>query len=152
MRSRRSHALLLTIIPSVVALMASGCGGGTKTTTTKPASTAPVAAATTTSARPSTTSAVGAGLSGKWSGQYSGAYSGTFVLNWQQSGSNLSGRITLSAPPSTLGIHGSVSGSAIKFGTVGSVAITYSGSVSGNSMSGSYQTPKGGGPWSATKG
>jgi hypothetical protein len=44
----------------------------------------------------------------------------------------------------------------ISFGTVGSQAITYSGSVSGDSMSGTYkvQTPNGsvGGSWSATKG
>jgi hypothetical protein len=48
-----------------------------------------------------------------------------------------------------------VQGGAIRFGTVGSVGITYSGSVSGHSMSGTYQvhTANGpvGGPWSASK-
>ena len=39
-----------------------------------------------------------------------------------------------------------------QFGTVGSVAITYTGTVSGSSMSGSYNAPGGGGPWSANKG
>jgi hypothetical protein len=42
-----------------------------------------------------------------------------------------------------------VTGSAIKFGTVGGQAITYKGTVSGSSMSGTYSTPGGGGPWSA---
>jgi hypothetical protein len=44
-----------------------------------------------------------------------------------------------------------VSGGSIKFGTVGGPAITYTGSVSGGSMSGSYSTPKGKGSWSASK-
>ena len=49
-----------------------------------------------------------------------------------------------------------MNGGTISFGTVGSQAITYSGSVAGGSMSGTYkvQTPNGsvGGSWSATKG
>jgi hypothetical protein len=43
-----------------------------------------------------------------------------------------------------------VQGSAIRFGAVGAGA-TYTGSVSGKSMSGRYKTPQGGGPWSAHK-
>ncbi|MGA8218934.1 MAG: hypothetical protein WB771_10230, partial [Solirubrobacterales bacterium] len=70
---------------------------------------------------------------------------------WQQSGSTLSGTIKLSNSGGTEQINGTVNGSAIKFGTVGGPGITYSGSVSGSSMSGSYQTPGGGGPWSASK-
>ena len=54
-------------------------------------------------------------------------------------------------PPCTA----TVNGSAITFGTVGSTAITYSGTVSGNSMSGNYQVQGGSssasGTWSATK-
>ena len=90
-------------------------------------------------------------LSGTWSGKYSGAYHGTFTLNWTQSGSKLSGTIKLSTQRSKLSLNGTVRGSTIRFGTVGSAAITYSGSVSGKSMSGSYRTPGGGGPWSAHK-
>ena len=90
-------------------------------------------------------------LSGRWAGRYSGAYHGTFNLNWTQSGSKVSGTIELSSPKSELHIDGSVTGNSIQFGTVGSLAITYSGVVSGNSMSGSYSTPFGGGPWSASK-
>jgi hypothetical protein len=44
-----------------------------------------------------------------------------------------------------------VHGSTIRFGTVGSSAITYSGTASGKSMSGTYHTPGGGGTWSAHK-
>ncbi len=152
MRSRPSRALLLTAVLAGTLLTVSACGGSSTTSsTTGPASTAPAAAGSTSTSPASTTPSSGAGLSGTWSGHYSGAYSGTFTLNWQQSGSKLSGKIKLSEPPSTLGINGSVSGSAIKFGTVGG-GVIYSGSVSGSSMSGNYQTPKGGGPWSATKG
>ena len=102
-------------------------------------------------------SAANSGLSGKWRGHYSGAFQGHFVLRWHQSGSRLSGTITLSTPArGTVPIHGTVQGSTIKFGTVGSEAITYSGSASGNSMSGTWQikgpsVAAGGGPWSASK-
>jgi hypothetical protein len=94
----------------------------------------------------------GATLAGKWSGKYSGAFSGTFTLHWKQTGSKLTGSITLSNPKGTYGITGSVRGSAIKFGAVGAGA-TYTGSLSksGKSMSGSYKSPQGGGSWSARK-
>jgi hypothetical protein len=138
------------------AVTLAACGGSSTTSTTTSTPTSGTGAATTpsTSSTPTpTTSSSSAGeLSGKWKGQYGGAYGGTFVLNWQQSGVNLRGTIALSAPPVTLPIHGTLNGTSISFGTVGSLAITYTGSVSGSSMSGSYQTPTGGGPWSASKG
>jgi hypothetical protein len=92
-------------------------------------------------------------LSGTWSGRYRGAVTGTFQLSWQQAGSDLSGTITLSAQPGPEVLTGTVSGDTIYFGTVGSSqAITYSGKVSGNSMSGTYKIDGApGGPWSATK-
>lgn len=95
-------------------------------------------------------------LGGTWSGKYGGAFSGTFTLHWRQSRwskrgvARLRGSITLSNPGGTYGISGSVHGKAIKFGAVG-VGATYTGSVSGKSMSGSYKTPQGGGKWSAKK-
>ena len=89
-------------------------------------------------------------LAGSWSGQYSGPVSGTFTLHWTQSGSSLSGSITLSSPPGKYGINGHVNGSAISFGAVGAGA-TYTGSVTGTSMSGSWQSSIGGGKWSAHK-
>lgn len=90
------------------------------------------------------------GLPGTWSGRYGGAFSGTFTLHWTKSGSKLHGSITLSKPHGTYTISGSVHGTAITFGAVGAGA-TYTGSVSGSSMSGHYMTPQGGGPWSAHK-
>jgi hypothetical protein len=96
-------------------------------------------------------------LSGKWSGSYSGAYSGTFNLTWQQTGQELSGTIAISGfggEPTS--IHGTVEGTSIRFGTVGSQSITYSGSVTGSSMSGTWKIQAGGhamggGSWKASK-
>jgi hypothetical protein len=137
------------LLLSALALPLAGCGSSsnstssTATTTSAPAASAP---ATTTAKTTSESD-----LSGQWKGQYTGAYNGTFVLNWQQSASSLSGKITISAPLSTLKVNGTLHGSAITFGTVGSLAITYTGTVSGSSMSGKFSTPGGGGSWSATK-
>lgn len=89
-------------------------------------------------------------LPGTWSGHYSGAFKGTFTLHWRLSKSTLIGTIKLSYPSGTYSVTGSVHGSAIKFGAVGAGA-TYTGTVSGKSMSGRYRTPQGGGAWSAKK-
>jgi hypothetical protein len=89
-------------------------------------------------------------LAGTWSGQYSGGYNGTFTLHWTQSGSKLTGTIKLSSPSGSYSVGGSVNGKAIKFGAVGAGA-TYTGSVSGKSMSGTYHALPEGGSWSATK-
>lgn len=153
----------LFLAAGVVALgiTALACSSSGKTTTgttlSAPASSA-ASETSTTAAATSTTAAAAGALSGTWSGTYSGAYSGTFTLTWQQSGSNLSGTIMISsfnnAPRS---INGTVQGSAISFGTVGSQAIQYSGTASGNSMSGTWQIAgpngqaAGGGSWSASK-
>jgi hypothetical protein len=93
----------------------------------------------------------GGSLTGTWSGTYRGAYHGTFTLHWTQVNSRLTGTIKLSSVGRT-NITGSVHGSTIRFGTVGNAsAITYSGSVSGKSMSGTYKTGGVGGSWSAHK-
>lgn len=115
----------------------------------------PLATPTPATAAATATPGSTGGLSGKWSGTYSGTFAGTFTLNWQQSSSTLSGTIDLSTG-GTDPISGTVNGSSIQFGTVGgSQAITYSGSVSGNTMSGSYQvkagSSSGSGNWSATE-
>ena len=90
------------------------------------------------------------GLTGTWKGSYGGSFSGTFTLHWTQSGSKLRGTIDLSTG-GTEPINGTVNGSTIKFGTVGSSAIQYSGTASGDSMSGTYkvQGSSAGGNWSA---
>jgi len=87
-------------------------------------------------------------LAGAWSGSYTGPVSGTFKIHWTQKGSTLTGSITLSSPPGSYGINGHVSGGTIQFGAVGAGA-TYTGSVSGTSMSGNWKSPIGGGKWSA---
>jgi peptidoglycan DL-endopeptidase CwlO len=157
---------VLVACVGTLAALAAGCSSGaskvTTSTTTPPTASststatnsspsAPSVSSTTPTTAPSTTSA-GTDLSGTWSGRYSGTYSGTFNLSWQQRGSSLSGRITLSATASTQRLNGTVKGTKITFGTVGSAAITYSGTVSGNSMSGAYHVGgTSGGNWSATK-
>lgn len=162
-RSARSSGVLLTVGMVAVAVIAAGCSS-TKSTTPPPARTIPAATATAVVAAPiasssanstaasSPAAAAASGLSGTWSGRYGGAYQGTFRLVWQETGSTLSGQITLSAPAATLPIDGTVTGGAIRFGTVGSLGITYAGSVSGKTMSGSYQVAgSAGGSWSASK-
>ena len=89
-------------------------------------------------------------LTGTWSGKYGGAFHGTFILHWTQTASRLRGTLKLSTASSRNIVTGTVSGRTIRFGTV-SGGITYTGSVSGKSMSGHYQTPGGGGSWSAHK-
>ena len=90
------------------------------------------------------------GLAGKWKGHYGGAVSGHFTIHWQQTGSRLHGNIALSNPKGTYGIGGSVTNGKINFGAV-SVGAKYKGHVRGNSMSGTWTSPQGGGSWSATK-
>ena len=149
-----------TIALAGLAMTLAACAGSGSTAqgpASRPAGANPAAAPATSAPQPAA-AAPSTGLSGKWSGRYSGTYQGTFVLRWHQSGSRLSGRITLSAPArGTLPIHGKVAGGTIKFGTVGSEAISYSGSVSGSSMSGTWKVQgpggaaAGGGPWSASR-
>lgn len=164
--TRRSPAALLGLVAAVAAV---GFGCSSKTTTTNTSTSAPPAAARTTAAAPTTpvtpesmapsatptTSAAASGLSGTWSGSYAGAFSGTFQLTWTQTGNNLNGTINLSTSPGDTPLSGTLNGSTITFGTVGSTAITYTGTVSGSSMSGSYQVQGGpvsaGGTWKATK-
>jgi ABC-type phosphate transport system substrate-binding protein len=133
----------------LAACSSSSTSGTTGTTTATHSAAAQAPAAPASSAPAAATSA----LDGTWHGQYGGSYQGTFILHWRQSASKLNGHIHLSNPSSSLPIHGSVSGGSIQFGTVGSYAITYSGRVSGGSMSGTYHVANGsGGNWSASKG
>jgi hypothetical protein len=87
-------------------------------------------------------------VGGTWVGKYSGAFSGKFTLKWTQTGPKLNGSITLSNPKGKYPITGSVTSKGIKFGAV-AVGATYTGSVAGKSMSGKWNSPQGGGTWSA---
>jgi hypothetical protein len=156
----RVRRLALAAVPAAtLAVSLAACSGSGGGASNHPGHHAAAAAATTaaspvgtsTSAPAATTPAAGA-LSGTWNGQYGGSYQGTFVLHWRQSGPNLNGSISISAPAATLSIHGRLAGSAIQFGTVGSYQITYSGTVSGTSMSGTYQVDGSqGGTWTASQ-
>jgi hypothetical protein len=143
--------LTLTIGAATLLLAAcssAGTGATAPTTTATHAAAAQPKAAAATSAP----AAAAGALTGTWKGQYGGSYQGTFVLHWHQSGSRLGGRIHISSPSDSLPIHGHVAGGSIRFGTVGSYEITYTGTVSGNSMSGTYKVGGAqGGNWSAAK-
>ena len=128
-RSLRRQVAWIVAALSVAGLLALA-GSGT--------STAAVASATKS-----------ASLTGNWSGSYHGTFTGTFKLHWRQTGSLLRGVITLK-PGGMAPITGKVRGAQISFGAV-AVGVTYTGKVSGKSMSGHYQTASGGGTWSARK-
>ena len=86
-------------------------------------------------------------------GSYKGGrFSGSFTLNWTQSGTSLTGWLTLSNPAGRYKCTGTINGSGIQFGAV-SVGANYTGSVSSNgkSMSGNWKSPVDSGSWSATK-
>jgi hypothetical protein len=138
------HRLSRTIPLSVAALVALCCSSVSIAAATSASSNL---ASQHLSANDSTTKR--SSLAGKWAGKYSGAYTGTFTLQWTLTRTRLHGSITLN-PGGTYTITGSVHGSKISFGAVGAGA-TYTGSVSGRSMSGRYNTAKGGGRWSAHK-
>ncbi len=150
-----SPRIKLAFFAVPAALLLAACGSSPKSAPPAQVPTAK-AVASASSAAPAggTAPSASAGLSGTWSGHYSGSYQGSFTLSWTQSGSRLTGTIKISAPASTMGINGTVRGDSISFGTVGSYGITYSGKVSGGSMSGSYLVGDGNqgtGPWSAAK-
>jgi hypothetical protein len=145
----------MTVTAALAVTLAACSNPGSTTTHTKHDAAAPSSAAPATSTPASAAAASGnSGLSGTWHGQYGGAYAGTFVLRWHQSGPDLSGHIHISNPSSTLPVHGKLAGGSIRFGTVGSYRISYTGTVSGSSMSGNWQLngPGTGGTWSASKG
>jgi hypothetical protein len=149
----------------IMVTLATGCSSGDGTdstpTTSPPAGhhtptgsgpSSPGRSGSTTPTTPQETTAASLDLTGTWTGRYGGAFDGTFRLSWHQTGSRLSGTITLSTQPGSLRLTGSIHGTTITFGTVGSAAITYSGNASEDSMSGSYRvTGTPGGDWSATK-
>ena len=142
------HRHLAVTAVAAVAVALAGCSTASSIVK-KLSTTHPSAAASTKQAAAPQAGA----LTGRWHGTYSGAYHGTFNLHWVQSGSSLHGRINVSGLGNDVPLNGNINGSHITFGTVGSTKITYTGTVSGNSMSGTYQVNgAGGGPWSASKG
>ena len=137
--SHRRPTSLLTAILCIAAVLALWGSGASMAAT-----------ASSHHSKPKPHKVTSSSLAGTWLGKYSGAFSGHFTLQWTQSGTSLKGSIMLSYPSGSYGINGSAHGSAITFGAVG-VGATYTGSLSGTSMSGTYNSPNGGGPWSAHK-
>lgn len=131
--------------PTVGAGATSG-GATTLATTATTAATATSAAAAATG-----------GLSGTWSGDYTqtspAPAAGTFTLAWQQSGSNVTGTINIPGACNACPISATVNGSSVTFGVVALGGITYTGTVSGSSMSGTYATADSStkGTWKASK-
>jgi hypothetical protein len=153
-RSRAASSFLLVATLSMLTVAAAACSSSSPTTAGQSSPATPAATSPPASSPPSSGGS-DSGLSGAWSGTYSGAFSGSFKLAWHQNGSKLNGVIQLN-PGGISTINGTVSGNSIRFGTVGgSQIITYTGAVSGDSMSGSYKikTSAGSanGSWSAHK-
>ena len=107
-----------------------------------------------------TPSATGLGaLSGAWMGTWaneSPAAVGTFTLTWAQQGSLLVGAIGVTGSNciSAGNVTGNIDGNKISFGAVeGTKTITYVGTVSGNTMTGTYSSECGPskGTWTAVK-
>jgi|KBSSwiStaDraftv2_1062776.scaffolds.fasta_scaffold137931_2 hypothetical protein len=153
--------LLATVaLAAGVAAFTAGCWPYTESKTPVSAPTGGPTPASSTVASPTNQPPNSAGLSGTWTGTWGNQTpdqsTGTFTLTWSQNGNNLAGTITITGTPCLSGgsITGSVSGSTITFGAVqGEVEVKYSGSIAGQSMSGTYQTDCGNakGTWNAVK-
>src|SRR6185436_6353929 len=128
-----------TAIPNTTA-SPTPSASATPTATPTPTPT-PVVSAT------ATPSATGLGaLSGAWMGTWTNetpAAVGTFTLTWAQQGTLLVGAIGVTGSNciSAGNVTGNVDGTKISFGAVeGTKTITYVGTVSGRTMSGTYSS------------
>lgn len=147
----RSFGLLSIFLVATLAVVTAACSKSSPPAETTSSPPGVIATSPPPTSAASTPAPTGTDLSGTWKGSYSGSFSGTFTLQWTQDGSKLTGTIDLSTD-GTPDINGSVTGNTIQFGTVGSSAITYTGTVNGDSMSGSYKVGgSAGGSWNATK-
>jgi hypothetical protein len=136
-----------------------GTGGGQSGTSTTP--TTVIVDSPNTPPQPSTPTTQGTGaLGGVWNGQWANytpdSSTGTFSIAWTQQGSTLTGNISIVGTPCLNGgaITGTVNGNSINFGVVeGQVTVNYAGTISGNTMSGTYATTCGNaeGNWTAAK-
>ena len=120
----------------------------------------PTPTPTTSATASATPSATGLGaLSGAWMGTWTNetpAAVGTFTLTWAQQGTLLVGAIGVTGSNciSAGNVTGNLDGNKISFGAVeGTKTITYVGTVSGNTMTGTYSSECGPskGTWTAVK-
>src|ERR1017187_7064906 len=79
---------------AAVSLVA-GCGSSSGPVTQSSSGTTITSAPAAATSAPPTAAAASGSLTGTWSGSYTGAFTGSFTLNCTQSGSALSGSITL---------------------------------------------------------
>jgi hypothetical protein len=169
---RRSALAAVVVLSAAVVVLSAGCGtvvspqaqaqsSPTASPTPTPTRTATPAPTTAPSATPSPTSAGALGsLTGAWKGTWINATpktaTGTFTLTWAQQGSLVVGAIGVSGSDclSAGNVSGTVEGDKVSFGAVeGNTTITYVGTVSGTTMSGTYTTACGNssGTWQAIK-
>lgn len=151
----------------LVAAAITGCATSSDTSSPPQATSTPSASSTTptvatTSPGPSQsgTPTQQPDLAGSWSGTWANHQpdqaTGTFRIVWKQKGAVLAGTISIAGTPclSDGTISGVVHGSSIKFGVVsGQAKVAYTGTVSGDTMSGTYATACGNarGQWSASR-
>jgi hypothetical protein len=163
MKRAIAHLVVVTALaPLVWAYSSSTSPAATTAPQTQPAQSVPTATQVPTSAATPTAAQTSAGLGSKWSGTWTDTSpdtsSGTFSLTWTQVGNNLTGTIAVHGTPCiTSGtVTGTLNGTGITFGAVsGQVTITYTGSVSGTKMQGTYSAPTCGdatGNWTASQG
>ncbi|MEV3993834.1 hypothetical protein AB0J57_33635 [Streptomyces sp. NPDC049837] len=96
-------------------------------------------------------------LDGRWRGEWSTGFGvGGFTATLTQDGNRISGDLTVEGVPCSLSgpLSGTLEGDRITFGTVNSARkITFSGSVDGDTMRGTYETDcyDASGPWTARR-
>lgn len=133
-----------TVISVVALLVLAACGGGSETDAAKTASTSGASTSQTTA---STATPAAGQLEGTWTGTYTSkkfsSTSGGFTVVFTQSGTELSGTITLEAGCVTSGtLSGTVTGDTIDFGAVKGQGrtVSFTGSVDGDQMKGTYDS------------
>jgi hypothetical protein len=153
----------LTACAAVPSSTGSALPSGSPDTSPSPTATATatVSATATASASPTPSGSGNLGaLTGTWKGTWLNespqTAAGTFSLSWAQQGDKVFGAIGVVGSTCLSGgnVTGSVSGSVVTFGAVeGNNTINYTGTVSGNTMSGTYTSACGNsrGTWSAVK-
>lgn len=136
----------LVVLASVVVLAAAplaGCGDndGETTTTATTANTATTAPTTSQSGQPTDEQ-----ISGIWRGTSASDDQpertiSTFTVDFSQDGNTLNGPITMINGCISEGtVSGTLSGQTIEFGLIENTGIEFTGTVSGDSMSGSWKT------------
>lgn len=147
----------VTLVLAATACSSSGGSGGSPSASA--AGEVPTSPPATTATSPSAAqddagNAIDGAWDGSWSSTSSPGVSGSFTVTFTESGNQLKGSITATNTPCIQGaaVTGTLDGNRIVFGKANTV--DYTGTVSGNSMSGTYAAPACGqdkGDWRATK-